>query len=386
MANVMHCITGLNVGGAESMLLTFLGELDPAAWRPEVLSLMPAGPLKARADAMGVPVRSAGMAQGRPGPGAFRQVSEAFRSFGPDIAHGWMYHGNLAASFGAARSGRHTPVIWSIHHSLSNLRHEKPMTRGVIRLSALLSKTTSAISYCSKVSAEQHQRLGFASRRQEIIPNGTDCDRFKPAPGARERLKKLIGVEGGRLVIGHVGRAHPMKDQERLVGTIATLVREGYSVHGVFIGAGHQDGPVEKAVREAGIAGNISLLGLRDDVADLTPGFDLFALSSAWGEAFPLAAAEAMACGVPVVATDVGDCAWLVGDAGRIARPGDSESLYAAVKSVLDLDADNRSALGARARRRVIEEFGLDQYVRRHVDLYAAAIDDRRNVGAKGAA
>lgn len=387
MFNVLHSITGLNVGGAESMLLTFVGELDRNRWRTEILSLMPAGPLHARADALGVPVRSAGMAQGRPSLAAMGAVRRAFRDFTPHIAHGWMYHGNLAATFGAMRSGRPTPVIWSIHHSLSDFAREKPMTRALIRLSAAASRAPAAISYCSRASAEQHRRIGFDSKRQVVIPNGTDCGRFKPSPDARDRLLKLLGVPRDKVLVGHVGRAHPMKDQERLVEALASLLRDGYSVHGVLIGAGHKGGAVERAVRKAGIADNVSLLGLRDDIPELTPGLDLFVLSSAWGEAFPLAAAEAMASGVPVVATDVGDCSWLVGDAGEIANPSDTESLVAAMKSLLDLTADDRRALGARARRRVVEEFGLDQYVRRHLDLYEEALDkcgmliDSRSIG-----
>jgi glycosyltransferase involved in cell wall biosynthesis len=378
MYNVLHSITGLNVGGAESMMLTFVGSLDRKEWRTEILSLMPPGPLQARADALGVAVRSAGMAQGRPGLAAMGVVRRAFRDFKPHIAHGWMYHGNLAATFGAMRSGRRTPVIWSIHHSLSDFAREKPMTRAVIRLSAAASGAPAAISFCSRISAEQHRRIGFRPRRQAVIPNGTDCDRFKPCPDARDRLLTLIGASRDAILVGHVGRAHPMKDQVRLVEALGSLLRDGYSVHGVIIGAGHHGGAVERAVREVGIAGNVSLLGLRDDIAELAPGMDLFVLSSAWGEAFPLAAAEAMASGVPVVATDVGDCSWLVADTGGIARPSDTESLVAAMKSLLDLTTDDRRALGARARRRVIEEFGLDQYVRRHLDLYEEALDESK--------
>jgi glycosyltransferase involved in cell wall biosynthesis len=378
MHAVLHSITDLNVGGAESMLLSFVGKLDRNAWRTEILSLMPAGPLQAQAAALGVPVRSAGMTQGRPSLASMGGVKRAFCDFKPHLAHGWMYHGNLAATFGAMRAARRTPVIWSIHHSLSDLAREKPMTQAVIRLSAAASRAPAAISFCSRASAEQHRRIGFRPRRQVVIPNGTDCERFKPSPDARGRLLNLIGAPVDAILIGHVGRAHPMKDQTRLVKALGSLLRDGYPVHGVIIGAGHQGGAVEHAVREVGIADHVSLLGLRDDIAELAPGFDLFALPSAWGEAFPLAVAEAMASGVPVVATDVGDCSWLVADTGGIARPSDTDSLVAALKSLLDLRADDRRALGARARRRVVEEFGLDQYVRRHLDLYEEALDRSR--------
>ncbi len=373
--SVLHCITGLNVGGAEAMLLNFLGALDKASWPSEVLSLIPGGRLAERADALGLRVHSAGMEEGRPKFAAVGRVRKVFGETRPDLAHGWMYHGNLAASFGSSLSFGRVPVIWSVHHSLADIGNEKPLTRKIIRLSSALSRFTAAISYCSKVSAEQHEKIGFDPRRRAVIPNGTDCNRFKPASDARDRLIRLLGLPPARLLIGHVGRSHPMKDQIRLVHAISALLKLGYDVQGVFIGAGHENGPVGQSARDLEISANITMLGVRDDVADLTAGFDLFVLSSAWGEAFPLAVAEAMACGVPVVATDVGDCAWLVGDTGRISCPGDTENLIAACRELLDLGVSARRQLGALARRRIVEEFGLDEYVRRHVELYEVARD-----------
>jgi glycosyltransferase involved in cell wall biosynthesis len=151
-------------------------------------------------------------------------------------------------------------------------------------------------------------------------------------------------------------------------------VQQGYDVQGLFVGAGHENGSVRQIARDLGVDARISMLGPRDDVQALMPGLDVYALSSAWGEAFPLAVTEAMACGVPAVVTDVGDCAWLVGETGIAVPRKDCAALAAALSTILDLDPGARRDLGMRARQRVIENFSLQRYVSRHQELYEGAL------------
>ncbi|WP_051881413.1 glycosyltransferase [Parvularcula oceani] len=382
---VLHVITGLNIGGAEHMLLRHAAGLDPSAWRSEILSLLPPGPLAANAAALGVRVHSALMPQGRFTLRAALRIAGIARAVRPDIVHGWMYHGNLAASLAGA-AGR-APCLWSIHHSLADISREKASTRAVIRLSAAMSGSPAAISYCSRAARGQHEALGFRAKTAIVIPNGTDTDAFRPAPGAGERLRELLGVPPARQLVGHVGRAHPMKDTGSFVAAIARLLEEGRDVQGVVIGAGHDEGgsAVRAAASAHGIGGRISVLGPRGDVAALLPGLDLYVQSSAWGEAFSLAISEAMACGVPPVVTDVGDSAWLVGDAGATVPPSDPQALARACARILDLPAQGRARLSAAARARVAGEFGLDRYVARHVQAYERAMSGRGQRAAAAA-
>jgi glycosyltransferase involved in cell wall biosynthesis len=100
----------------------------------------------------------------------------------------------------------------------------------------------------------------------------------------------------------------------------------------------------------------------------LLPAFDLFSLSSAFGEGFPNAVGEAMAAGVPCVATDVGDVRWVIGDTGQVVPPRSPALLASAWAEVLGLDAGTRRALGARARERIAREFSLDRIVAQYAD------------------
>jgi len=372
--SILHCITGLNVGGAELMLARYLhrGHVSPADCA--VLSLMDLGPVAPRVHAHGVAIHSLELPQGRLPLGSVPALVWHLRRMRPRLIHGWMYHGNIAASIGALAGRLNVPVVWSIHHSLYDAATEKLLTRRVIRLSAALSSRTAAIIYCSHVAAAQHEALGFDPRRSVVIHNGIDCAEFRPDRWARHRLSKRLGLPPGRLLIGSVGRAHPMKAQHDLVAALALLVRAGRDVHGIFVGPGHLEGSVMEWAEKEGIADRISTLGGDEDVPAIMPGLDIHAISSTWGEAFSLATAEAMASGVPAVVTDVGDCPRVVGDVGLVARRGDPESLAASLAELIDLGIEGRQSLGARARQRILDYFSMEQYVSRHAALYETVL------------
>lgn len=371
---VLHCITGLNVGGAEYMLARFGAKLTQTNYDPRVLSLMAPGPVARDMQAANIAVETLNMHQSRPGPRAVARLRAIMRSSAPRLLHGWMYHGNVAASIGSRLADRQ-PVIWSIHHSIANLASEKLLTRAVIRISAALSRQTSAISYCSRVSADQHEALGFDPAKRRIIPNGVDCDQFRPGAGARQYLCDALRLPRERLLVGNIARAHPMKDHETFVRAIARLRAMGLDAHGVLIGDGHQNGVVQRVAAELGITPMITVSPARADIDRLMPGLDLFMLSSAWGEAFPLVVAEAMASGVPAIATDVGDCAWLLGDRQMVVEPGNVDGLAKLAASLLCLPQEARRQLGERARRRVVERFSLNAYVDSHLSLYEEVLE-----------
>ena len=371
---VLNSITGLNFGGAELMLARYLrGLRAESSIEPSVLSLMTPGPVGDRIAAMGVDIRTLAMREARPRLGALAGLRRACSSTDPVLLHGWMYHGNLAASI-AAMVHRRQPVIWSVHHSLDDIDTEKPMTRWLIRLSARLSARTAAISYCSRVSADQHERLGFDVSKRRVIPNGIDCSEFRPDARAGALLRRELGIPAKRLLVGNVARAHPMKDHGGFVRMIGHLLARGFDVQGVIVGAGHEAGVARGVAAELGISERITTAGPRDDMPAVVAGFDLYALSSAWGEAFPLSVAEAMACGVPAIVTDVGDCGWLVG-AGELVTPPRTPAAQAeAAARLLALSATARRQVGAHARRRIVEKFSLENYVRLHLDIYDEAL------------
>jgi glycosyltransferase involved in cell wall biosynthesis len=303
-----------------------------------------------------------------------------------------MYHGNLAASLlSHTLGGRARPVVWTIRQSLYDLKKEKPLTRVVIRASQAISATPSLTIYNSREAAASHAKLGFSPGRQIVIPNGFDCRRFFRDAAARSRVRRELGIPEDRLVIGHVARYHEIKGHRLLIDAAAALRDWLPSAMFLLIGLDVDDRNPEltAAIRDAGLESRFKLLGLRADIPALTAAFDLAVLSSR-AESFPNVVAEAMACEVPVVATDVGgddrnfarhrlgddvgDCAAIVGDTGVICPYGDPDALAAGIMSLAALSADERRRLGARARARIQTNFTLESVAQRYWDVYASVL------------
>jgi glycosyltransferase involved in cell wall biosynthesis len=287
-----------------------------------------------------------------------------------------MYHGNLTASICALLSNRRVPVMWNVRHSIHDIRHENRLTRGFIRAGAALSSSPQAIIYNSRLSATQHEQLGYDASKTVVIPNGFDCELFQPRPDMSAWLRREVGIDDRSVVVGMVARNHPQKDPCNLIRAAALLAQRAVDLHVVIVGPGfdRDNADLMKAIAQAGIAARVSLLGQRHDIPQIVAGLDIATLPSAWGEGFPNVLGEAMACGVPCVTTDIGDSAWIVGATGRVVPPRDSEALADALASLVALGSEGRRQLGATARNRVLENFEIDDIIQRYEQLYEGAI------------
>lgn len=345
-----------------------------------VVSLRPEGGLRARIEATGAELVDLGLSPGEISPKALVELARRLRRWRPDLVHGWMYHGNLAAMLAGWLVGRRPPIIWNIRHSLHDLGHEKRGTRAVIRVGARLSPFASTVIYNAHVSARQHEALGYAGSRAEIIPNGFDTSLFRPQPEVRAVWRARLGVSPSTLLVGHVARHHPMKDHASLIRAAGQLAAKGVDLFLVMVGEGvtPQNQELAGVVASAGLAKRVALLGERSDIPGIVPAFDLAVLCSAWGEGFPNVLGEAMACGVPCVATDVGDCGHLLTVGGTLVPVRDPEALAAAMEHLLRLPEDRRREIGAAGRERIEREFALAAIARRYTTLYGRLVDATR--------
>ncbi len=374
--SVLHTITGVIMGGAEMMLYRLLAGSDRDRFAATVLALLGPGPVGERISALDVPLRTLGMCQQRPLSLPVLPLIRFARSVRPTLIQGWMYHGNLTASICALLSSRRVPVMWNVRHSIHDIRHENRLTRGFIRAGAALSSTPRAIIYNSRLSATQHEQLGYDAGKTVVIPNGFDCQLFRPRPDMSAWLRQEVGIDERSIVVGMIARNHPQKDPHNLIKATALLARRAIDLHVVIVGPGFDRGnaPLMDTIAQAGIAARVSLLGQRHDIPQIVAGLDIATLPSAWGEGFPNVLGEAMACGVPCVTTDIGDSAWIVGRTGTVIPPRDSEALADALASLATLAPDARRQLGATARARVLENFEIDDIIQRYEQLYEGAI------------
>ena len=183
---VLHITTTVGTGGAERMLLNVIADGDPAEFRHGVLSLRRGGMLAEPLKDAGAEVWNCDLKAGDLSLSAAFKIRRILAEFRPDVIQGWMYHGNLAACL-ARTLGRKVPIVWGMHHTIDDINNEKRLTRTLIRLGKRLSTWPERIVYVSRVSRKQHVALGYADDAALTIPNGFDCDRFRPQSG---RAKK----------------------------------------------------------------------------------------------------------------------------------------------------------------------------------------------------
>jgi glycosyltransferase involved in cell wall biosynthesis len=365
--------TGLSTGGAEMMLLKLVSRFAADGISASVISLRDHGPIGPRIEALGIPVHALGIGHGRNPLAAGRELRALLRRLRPDLVQGWMYHGNLAASAARMFGAGEWPVLWSVRQSLYDLGREKPGTAAVIRMGGWLSRRgCRAIIYNSRVAAGQHEALGYAAERTVVIPNGFDTDRFAPDPALRTAMRAALAVGPDTLVVGMVARYHPMKNHGNFFRAAGRLAAQGRDVHVVLVGRGldASNQPLQARLREYGLNGSVSLLGERADMERVLPSLDVACLPSSWGEGFPNAVGEAMACAVPCVVTDVGDSAYLVERTGYVVPPDDSDALAEALASLQDMGDGRRRTLGDAARQRIMDKFSLGAVVAQYTVLY----------------
>jgi len=373
---VMHIINDLSIGGAEMMLYKLLAESDRERFEPVVISLIDRGALRERIKGLGIAVHTTGMKPGLPSPLGLWRLVRLMRRLKPDLVLGWMYHSCLAAQLANFFLPQRAPVLWSIHYSISSLASEKKLTAAVIRVCALLSKLAAHVIFVSRASQAQHKPLGYRLDKSCVIPNGINVAEFVPSGESRSSVRSELGLAEDAVLIGLMGRYHPMKDHANFLEAAALISKKHPETHFLLIGRGvdHENLMLRRQIQGLGLRRQTHLLGERNDMPRLAAALDVFSLSSAYGESFPNVIGEAMACEVSCVVTDVGDAVWIVGDAGRVVPPRDPRALADAWKEMIDIGPAGRMALGRAARSRVIERFTLESVVARYDALYETVL------------
>lgn len=206
------------------------------------------------------------------------------------------------------------------------------------------------------------------------IPNGVDTERFSPIHPKDRSLAQKLGLEDASLVIGTVGALRPEKNQTRLIRTAAELLKQD-GVHLLLVGDGNERDAIAEMARQLGIEEKVHFSGNVTDPAPCYRLMDVFALTSDT-EQMPISLLEAMATGLPVAATDVGDVFGMVADAGQalIVPVGDENRLTQAMKE-LAKDSGLRERLGGENRRKCLQEFSQNAMIERYAECYVDTIE-----------
>jgi glycosyltransferase involved in cell wall biosynthesis len=355
---VVLVITLAEVGGAQSYVAALLPAL--AERYDVVLAAYGEGPLREAAARHGVrfvPLRHVRRAirPWRDLAGLF-ELARLLRRERPQILHASSSKAGVLGRLAAALT--RVPIRIFTVHGWAFAAYEGLPAR-LYRLTDRLMAPLTTVTICV---SERERAAGLAAgtcreERTVVIRNAVDVaaaprsnhDRAKP---------RLISV----------GRLKAPKDFLTLIRALAELPKESFEA--VIVGDGPDRGTVDAEIRRLGLDGSVQLAGQRHDVPALLARSDVFVLSSR-SEGLPVSVLEAMAAGLPVVASSVGGLAELVvdGESGMLVPPGDPESLASALRRLID-DHQLRQELGAAARARARASFDLGAFRRAHVDLY----------------
>jgi len=215
------------------------------------------------------------------------------------------------------------PVITCLHRS--DPEHQGPALEHLVSL-VDLGVVTQAVCCAHSTQAAYHAATGIPLAQLPVVPNGVDLHRFRPSARDRAEVRRGLGVDGEAPVVLLSARFDPMKDVPLFLRSAAIFARTRPDAHVVLCGAGMSiANPALTTMLAETLHGwdaadsRVHLLGIREDMPRLYNGADVVALSSAYGEAAPLALLEGMACGAVPVTTDVGDAARIVADSRLVA-------------------------------------------------------------------
>jgi glycosyltransferase involved in cell wall biosynthesis len=367
---VLHVITGLEGGGAERQLVYLLRGSAGSQIQHEVVSLLDGGVYGRDVRATGAELHALNMARNRFSPLALFRLASLIHRSRPDIVQTWLYHADLIGLL-AARLAGGPPVVWTLRSSQLELQHYSKLTGLTIRALSRLSRWPAAILSNSTAGMNAHLTFGYQPKWAQVIPNGIDTNAFRPSESAREQVRAELGIGADTPLIGCIARCDPMKDH---LNVFSAFGRVGADARLLLAGKGTEPGnhKLSSQIRLGGL-GPEQVIGLGDrrDTHRIIAALDVLVLGSAFGEGFPNALGEAMACGVPCVATDVGDNAAIIGGCGAVAPPRDPRALAEAMSQLLALSSDERRALGLRARERIQKNYALSAMVRRYSEVYA---------------
>lgn len=365
--SVLQLTTCLEPGGAEQMILSLARELAPRC-DLTVAFLRGPGRLAPAFAAMGVRVVAVGLDRGRI-PGGLYRLALLFRKGRFDLVHTHLFHAGLLGRV-FARIARVPAVVHTQHNTLTWETGSAILARAN-RISLRMADRVIAVG--SRVAEVLEARGGVPPERIALVHNGVDCARFHPGRD-RAYAQSVLALPPDGPLIGAVAGFRPEKGHDTLIEAMILVRKAVGDARLLLIGDGPLRGKIERKIARRALAACVTLAGARDDVDRLIPACDVIALPS-WQEGIPVSALEAMACAVPVVATDVGGTTEVVehGRTGLVVPPGDSRALARAMIELLRAPETAR-ALGKEGRTRVMARFDAAAMTENTASVYDALL------------
>lgn len=359
---VLHVIPSLVTGGAEHMLASLVTAKRGAPYPQAVVNLMAEGVYSDVIRNAGVPVYELGL-NTLNWPIVIVRLAALIRKLSPAAIQSWLYYGDLITTPALYLSGRRrdTKLYWGVRCSDISQRFNA-QSRLMVAVCVRMSHLPDAVIANSYSGRSDHRRIGYRPPAFAMIPNGIDTAAFRPNDADRARIRAELGIAKDARFVVHVARVNPMKDHATFL-QVATALPE-FSFAAIGRGTEALQAP-----------SNVLRLGIRQDMPAIYAAADCLISTSLFGEGFSNVIAEAMASGIPVVATDVGDAREIIDDAGLVVPAGSATAMIDALRKLMSESPEQRQNRANVCRERILTRFSLDRAVANFDALYNGGIE-----------
>lgn len=367
---ICHIITSLEVGGAQLLLLEVCKGVSKRQLENFVVSISSKVILKSKFESIGCRVYCLNIEKVWDFPVGLVRLLGVLNKERPKIIQTWLYHADLISIF-ASFILHKAKIIWSIHHASASKFYMRYSTWLLIRILALASYIfPEKVVYCSLFAQDIHHSIGYCKEKSLLIQNGIDVNKFFPKKLIRQDFKRSLSISEDTILIGMVARFSSIKGFDIFFKMAKLLKQKLPNVQ--FILAGSEvcleNTSLVNALKSEGIESSAHLLGERSDIDFVINGCDVLVCPS-YSESFGLVALEGLACGVPVVCSDIE--AFRAFDFGCfIAAVGDPVSFCDAVINVISMPPLDKEKMSHNSRGRVINHFSLKKMLLDYEALY----------------
>lgn len=371
---VAYVITSLAMGGAQKVLLGLLANQQLKANPPLVVSLLKTEGLQSAFDATGAEVFYLELEKPQLIFKKIFQLRQLLAKRQVKILYGFLHHANLFALCMASLSSKPRPiVIWGLHDTPLKGLYTRWQHRLLFGLTVCLAHLPHKIILVSERSRKRYLEVGYPAKNMQLIPNGVLVQPvdFEQTNADRQAVRAELGLGSDALLIGSLTRSVPEKDLPLMLRAFAQLV-DRQAAYLVLVGEGvdAKNTELRAQITSLGLEERVYTLGIRQDAPRLIRAFDIATLSSR-SEALPLFLVEAMALGVPCVATDVGDIGLVLGGQGELVATGDSQALASAWQKVLGYSAAEKQLKIQAAWQHIHVNFSRERMQQQHLTVFS---------------
>lgn len=368
---VLHIITDLDNGGAESILYKLI-KLTPDI-KHEVICLTSNGIYVKLIEELGVSVLCCNFK---------KNILDFFKLFKlfkyiytskSNIVQTWMYHSDFLGGILAKLSYKKN-IIWGIHGPF-NKQNTNIVTKFIVYANALLSYIIpNKIVIVSSHALINHKKVGYNSKKFVLINNGYSSEEFYYNEQGKSLISNKYNIDSNRIILGMVARFDPYKDHDNLFKALLLLQSSNIKFTCLLIGSKmvSENLQLSNLINLYGLSNNIILVGPKFKISKYISALDIHILSSL-DESFPNVLSEAMLCNIPCISTDVGDAKLIIGDTGWVVSKREPDKLYHAILEAINMinfDKLNWNLKRKHCRERIIQNFSIQFMIEKYINIW----------------